>query len=207
MAKEALEALLNTLDVWLVIFGLLVAVGTVGGAVVGYIHWRKGNELQQLQSAENLRLQARIAEAEAQAAEANKKAEEERLARVKIEERLAPRRLTLDRLRRFLDILRKGPKGPVDIQFAANDAEASAFASQIRDALRNAGWDAHITAAFVSVESLQGLVVTVYNADRAPVHVAVLKNALEQVGFPVSVRPSDQSVPEGIVRLFVGQKP
>jgi hypothetical protein len=46
MGKAALQASLNTLDVWLIIFGLLVAIGAVGGSVAGFLHWRRSGELQ-----------------------------------------------------------------------------------------------------------------------------------------------------------------
>src|SRR5260370_31745618 len=101
--KEELEALLRTLDVWVIIFGVLVAIGVAGESIVGFIHFRKTSQLHRLQTAENLAQQAEIerlrnesasiragtAHAEQQAAQANKIAEEERLARVKIEGRLA----------------------------------------------------------------------------------------------------------------------
>lgn len=160
-----------------------------------------------LQGQEAARLRALVAEANRKAAEANEKAEAERLARVRIEERLAPRNLTPDRLEPFLAILRRGPSGPVDIQFIGNDNEASTFAAQIRDALRRAGWDAHITAAVVSIEGSQGLIIHVRDVSHPPAQAEILKNAFRQIGFPVSDGPPDASLPEGTVRLFVGQKP
>ena len=58
--KEELEALLRTLDVWVIIFGVFVAIGFAGESIVGFIHFRKGSQLQQLQTAENLAQQGEI---------------------------------------------------------------------------------------------------------------------------------------------------
>ena len=46
MGKAALQAWLNALDVWLIIFGVLVAIGAVGGSVAGFLHWRRSGQLQ-----------------------------------------------------------------------------------------------------------------------------------------------------------------
>jgi hypothetical protein len=60
MTIEDLVALLKALDKWLIFFGILVALGVVGEAIVGFVHFRKSNELQRLQTAENLRQQKEI---------------------------------------------------------------------------------------------------------------------------------------------------
>jgi hypothetical protein len=61
MDKSALEASLNSLDIWLIVFGILVAIGAVGGSVAGFLHWRRSGELQIIQTSENLALQRDIA--------------------------------------------------------------------------------------------------------------------------------------------------
>src|SRR5260370_15114283 len=117
--KEELEALLRTLDVWVIVFGVFVAIGVAGESIVGFIHFRKSSQLQRLQTSENLSQQAEIerlrnesasirsdtakameraAHAEKQAAELNKQTEDERIARLKIEERIAPRQFDAKRL-------------------------------------------------------------------------------------------------------------
>jgi len=62
--KEALETALNGLDRWLILFGMLVAIGVVGESVFGFIHWRKSNRLRVIDTAEILELRERAATAE-----------------------------------------------------------------------------------------------------------------------------------------------
>src|SRR5580658_9006927 len=62
MGKGELESWLSTLDIWLLVFGIVVAVGVAGEAIVGVMHWRSGNQLRAIQNAENLSLQHDIEE-------------------------------------------------------------------------------------------------------------------------------------------------
>jgi hypothetical protein len=60
MSKDELESLLNVLDGWLIVFGLCVAIGVTGESIVGFMHFRKGNQLRRLQNEENLAQQREI---------------------------------------------------------------------------------------------------------------------------------------------------
>jgi hypothetical protein len=92
--------------IWSVVFAALAAVA-IGVATAGSIVAHKREAAASDRSLEEYKLSTakeitdarvesdkKIAEANARAAEANQKAEEEKLARVKIEEKLAPRTLT-----------------------------------------------------------------------------------------------------------------
>ena len=106
MTKEELESSINTLEILLIIFGIFVAVGVTGESVFGFRLWRKNSQLRDIQSAENRSQEREIerpkkesesirldtAKATERAANAEREAEQERLARLKIEERLAARR-------------------------------------------------------------------------------------------------------------------
>lgn len=89
MGKVELQASLNTLDIWLICFGILVAIGAVGGSVAGYLHYRRSGQLQTMLEAENLAQKNDIAQANAVAATANARTAEAEL-RIK---RLEPRNL------------------------------------------------------------------------------------------------------------------
>src|SRR2546428_2288570 len=118
--KALLETRLDSLDGWAVLFTLLVVLGVGGELVVHIMSSRTSKRLIEIQKAEEQQRQAEIArlpkeaeiarkdiaEAHARAAEANQKAEEEKLARVKIEEKLAPRHLSAEQQRRIVSALK-----------------------------------------------------------------------------------------------------
>src|SRR5437667_2436103 len=54
MNKQSLESSLQTLDILLIVFGLLVAIGVAGESIFGFLHWRRSNQLRDIQTAENL---------------------------------------------------------------------------------------------------------------------------------------------------------
>jgi hypothetical protein len=145
MGKAALQASLNTLDVWLIIFGLLVAIGAVGGSVAGYLHWRRSGELQTVLEAENLAQQNEIAtanataaEAEQRAAEANQKAAEARLELAKFR---APRSSMLKgKTAGITEKLRPFAGTPFDCGFAKYSGEQAEFWWDLQPVLIAAGW-------------------------------------------------------------------
>jgi hypothetical protein len=135
-------ALLYDIANWVLLLGLVLGVvATVfiiwmGNAKEGYLKrdLAEGNE--------------RAAKAELAAAEANKIAEGERLARVKIEEKLAPRRFSNDQLQTIVLNMSKWAKLPgTDIRQDAavfsisSDFESTSLANQIAAALGAAGWN------------------------------------------------------------------
>jgi hypothetical protein len=85
MDKSALQNSLNSLEVWLIIFGVLAAIGAVGAVVVSGIRLNRSNQLQTIVETENLALQRGISEANARANEAA----------LALEKFKAPRDLTL----------------------------------------------------------------------------------------------------------------
>ena len=60
MGKTELESWLNTIDIWLIVFGVLVAIGVVGESIFGFLHWRRSGELHAIQTTENLSLERDI---------------------------------------------------------------------------------------------------------------------------------------------------
>ncbi len=85
-----------------------VLVFTFGLAIAAALQWWSGGKLDEARRAERAQTESRIATAEKQAAEASRKAEEERLAR-------APRSLTPEQRASLLAALQKGPQGAVNI--------------------------------------------------------------------------------------------
>ncbi len=212
--KEELEALLRTLDVWVIIFGVLVAIGVAGESIVGFIHFRKTSQLHRLQTAENLAQQAEIerlrnesasiragtAHAEQQAAESNKIAEEERLARVKIEERLASRRISSNYHSAFVAALKPFAGSIVEIT-KLGDFEAGQFADEIISVFAAAGWNRRLTTVGVYSPPTYGVVCSINETSPAGKALAAILGKLPNVQI--------RSAPELsiVATIFVGLRP
>ena len=126
MTIDDLVALLKTLDKWLIVFGVLVAIGVVGEAVVGFIHFRKSSELQRLQTDENLKQQKEI--------------EQLRADNLKLEALIQPRSLTTEKQRMIGESLRVLSGQKVTVLSFATDSEGYQLGEQIV-ALKMAGMD------------------------------------------------------------------
>jgi hypothetical protein len=100
----------------------------------------------------------RIANAELRAAEANRIAEGERLARVRIEERLAPRSLTQAQIAGLTNRLKPYSGTPVDILQFGESPEITNFRALIEQPLRAAGWN-FVSSTAVGSGSLIGIAV------------------------------------------------
>jgi len=167
MDKAALEALIDVLDKWATFFTLLVVIGVGGELVVHIKSSRTSKRLIALQHEEEKRRETeiarltteaerarreraaadlRIAEAQQRAAEANQKAEEERLARLKIEEKLAPRHMTADQQQAIAGKLKAFAGQKLNVFVYASDQEVVRFANSLIPALQSAGWVLSVSA-------------------------------------------------------------
>lgn len=93
-------------------------------------------------------------------AKANRTAESERLARVKLQEGLQPRRLTGVQKEKLTSLLSDHPE-PIAIMWAADGTEGPDFANDIGDALNKAGWKTTFAARFtfehgIEIGSMKG---------------------------------------------------
>jgi hypothetical protein len=137
VGKAELEAALNALDIWIIMFGILVAIGAVGTPIAGYLHWRRGNQLQELQTAENLELQQGIARLRAESAEANARAAEASLELAKFR---APRSITAEQQTTIAEKLSRFEGTHFDMAVIPADPEAASFLGQISKTMQLAGW-------------------------------------------------------------------
>lgn len=113
---------------WLLICALIVGVIATFGIIVS-------------SNVKEAALKRDVAEANARAAEANEKAEQERLARVKIEVRIAPRKLTQAQQNELTVKLSGLPKQRGTVRASPSTPESEMFARVLAAPLRAAGWD------------------------------------------------------------------
>lgn len=197
----------------------VIATGLiVWAAGVKEAHWDSDRQ----QSRERVAgLDAAVAEANTRAAEANQKAEGERLARVRIEERLAPRVIRPEQLQQIVAALSRFPGTAANVWIAGETEEIGALSRIILMALQLAKWDAQ-PWTWTGVGPILGVVIaTKDGSDSKTVEAATAVGAaLNSVGVHTSFGkwPPDWDTFGGMlngvgsptsapIRIIVGAKP
>lgn len=169
-----------------VLLGLTFAVGA-GAVWTGYVLGRRQEE--RIKATEKA-----TADANARAAEANEKAEQERLARVQLEAKLAPRSISREQEERVQAEISRLAGQYVTVTFD-NNPEAAAFASQIESVLRSAGW---VIAGFsptipgTGLPIARGVLVMPEPPEQSKAAARVLLSALTKEGIVASLVPMDR---------------
>ena len=143
MDKDAIKILLERIDIWLLVFGIIVVVGVGGESFFGIRHWWNSRKLQRIEEAEEKQREATIATLNKDAAALRDEAEAEKLARIKLEKEIAPR--TLDDLTRkkmgneLSRFAKHFSSRKVKVSSYSGDAEGIVFSLEILDVLTKAG--------------------------------------------------------------------
>jgi hypothetical protein len=219
MDKAALEASLNLLDIFLIGFGILVAIGVAGESVAGFLHWRRSNQLQAIQAEEILGLQAQISDANARASEATAQASQ---AQLELQKFKSPRTISAEQAAKITDDVKKFAKTPF-VLGVFQDAEALELLKQVDVILTSAGWveqawkgggdiaysrpghanigSTYVTGVFVQADES-------HMADFGPI-VVILAKLLSDAG--VDATPEVGKMPANTnidaIKILIGQKP
>jgi hypothetical protein len=145
--------------------------------------------------------QERVAQAERRNAELTKLAEDERLARIQAEERLRGRRITPSQHDAFVKLLLPYAGTSVKLVRLA-DLEASLFADDITQVLRDAGWNPQVTQAATLSPPVFGIR---YSENKDLPAVAAIVVVLKSLETPVSQAPAESGM--AAVTIVVGLKP
>lgn len=136
-----------SLESWESVVRLAIIIAAVAGGIsvtAAFISAFVGSKVSariQMESNEKIaELNKQVASAELLAAEAKQKAEEEKLARVKLEERVAARRLTKDQQSELGSRLSRFSSQLIGIWYNAGDHEGGIFSENIASALKLAKW-------------------------------------------------------------------
>jgi len=235
------EARRNRLEMGIsILFGVLVLGGVVGEYVFGKRLSQVSEELQQIadvevaqsnkdaaqarRDAETAKQQSadgveRAGKAEQRAAEANGTAEQERLARVEIEEALAARRLGSKENALLQDRLRQFAGEGAGIVYFGGDAEGFTFAWDIAKALHDAKWAVPTPGGIIEMQEVglpfdaafaklrSGVEVVDMGTPQSRVIARALADALNACGFDATTdsRPG-QNVSTG-VQITVETRP
>jgi hypothetical protein len=161
----------------------------------------------------------RAAKAEKETASLNKLAEDERLARIKIEEDVAWRRLTDGQKTEMASRLKSFSNETALFQYNVNDLEADSFASDVASALQRGNWKKVLEPlAVMSMREgpvplgtnapLERGVIIVSTSDQASHNASdAIRNILEKFGFDVTRRPKDDPRSNSMVFIVVEHRP
>lgn len=161
--------------------------------------------------------------AEQDAARLNKEAEDERLARTKIEQQLAWRQLNSSQQEDLTNKLRPFQKTAIDIFIYGNSPEIAQIASSLVSTLQRAGWNARVWTVGLTNAAVNGILVGSRPGSSKTTEDATLSlvSALQSEGLSSSIwNTFDKNAPYGAVvgppwdpnkgspiRMFIGSKP
>ena len=227
MDKAQIEALLARIDVWLLVFGVIVVIGVAGESFFGIRHWWNSRKLQTIQSADEQEREETIARLNEQAqsfqlqiAQANERTAKAELELAKLK---SPRVLTEEQQHELFVALKPFPNTAISIEFEYADGEAKALAAQLWTALNKAGWKVEFgsppAAGMQSyAANTLGIVVSSFGElKRGGIPIphrfadagAALSKTLNKMGllskYPGIVKVSDK--PDEPVTMVVGWKP
>jgi len=198
------------------ICALLVALGVAGEFFGNWIAGPIRKRMDNAKDAEIARLNKqagdafeRAANAEKDAAEANRIAEQERLARVKLEQRMADRDITAAQREKMVELLRTRAGGHVSIDSLLSEGrEAFTYAAKIVTVFRDAGWSVPNPNGMRSFSSpLSGVLIDTRRDDPQSRQLGeFIAQAFIAAGIPVSVNIADPNLEPGAVLVLIGSK-
>jgi hypothetical protein len=204
----------NWILIGALVVGVLATLGIVVSANVKEAHWeqerRDSNERISTNAVETNRARESAAQANERAAEANLKAETERVERLKLEAKLAPRTLTLAQQLIASEQVEQFAPQPFQFLSYQDNKEERDLALMIGRLLLNAGWQGRKPKGFLLAELFEGvtLMLTTENADRFRPAAEALAAALNAQGITteVIVNPKITDLNDFII-IRIGKKP
>lgn len=175
--------------------GALLVLAGIGGEILAINKSRAINE--QIAAALNARAAAAMAASQALERETTQL----RLQLAKAKWRvIAPEQETT-----LIEWLKRTPKGPVLVLYRADD-EPAAYASQIKDAFRAAGFDARAQQSQLA-GNLSGAWLLVRDLQQPPAHAVPIQAAFREIHIDLDAQPDAQYVPSAdTVVILIGAR-
>lgn len=212
ISQDEADALFGAANVAAIIGGVLVVIGTAGIFWIGSI--REHYADRRLQANE---LATATANREAAASKERNTAlqielEKERTERLKLEERLAPRRLRDAGREKFRNAIRPFARTKIKLGVPLNNAEGDALLNEIGQALLEAGWRGEDIsgATELGVAYPDGVTVLISDKDRSspPIFATTLAKTFGELGLAAAPPMAlNENLAEGEVKIAMGFKP
>lgn len=103
---------------------------------------------------------------------------------------------------RFLDILKQGTEGIIDIYAIQGDTDSNELAANFDTVFKKAGWTTNGVAQSSFSQNIEGLVLAFHSKDTAPSYAFFLKEAFNKLGIAVATRVNSK-YPEWSLSLIV----
>lgn len=107
---------------------------------------------------------------------------------------------------RFLDILKQGPEGIIDIYAVKGDSTSIELAADFHTLFNKAGWTTNGVVQSTFFPKIEGLVLAFNSKDTAPSYASFLLQAFNRLGITVSSRTNNK-YPEWSLSLIVSDFP
>jgi hypothetical protein len=216
LSQTSADSVFGYSNVALIVGAALVFLGTIGVIWSSGIRERYANERISKNEAETAIAKANAAKAEENAAAANERTEvlreenlatqreleRERLERVRLEAKIAPRRLSQEQRSTLVNELKSGPQ-PITIEFTRlGDLEASMYADAILTALGSAGVKGVVNNVGVQAPPRYGVHILVNS--KSP-KAMTIKDAFEKARIPAEISFADTGTFDA--KILVGLRP
>jgi len=206
-----------------VVGGIVITIGVVGELWIGLRSATRAIRLREVNDALIAEANERAATAEQRAAEANRAAEQERLERVKLEAKIAPRFLSREEREVLSSRIRSAQVKLVDLFLYGSTPEIVRLSRQLAEALTSANWNVQVWNVYGNA-AVAGIAISVVDtADpNTSASAELLLTALDEAGLDVITRTwldREGSKPQGIIgpvwdptkaapiRIHLGVKP
>ena len=200
-----------SLEFWVDMSNLGVAIALAlsfifGGASL-YLSRRLGKVKDAQSAQEKAVSDERMLALDKEVAEARTKQAEAERALLELQERMKPRHLTPEQRARLLEILKATTKGNIKVSCAVSNEESCAFAVELANLLKAAGWSVTGVGQLVKGGKQAGIFLRRRSIEVEPTSVDVLLTAFSTIGFPLEME-IDGKIREGVgLQLAVGAKP
>jgi hypothetical protein len=200
MDKAEIKSILENIDIWLLVFGIIVVIGVGGESIFGFRHWWNSRKLQVIQDAEAGAQGEEIARLTEKSGGIEQENIKLRTTLAKLQRRTGQRYLSPDEQDELVKALSKYVITDVVIEFEQRNAEAERFGGDFTSVFKRLHWNPRYWAAggingTVGTDPITGrqilffppgITIRVADPSHPPPAAAALKAVLENLDFPFS---------------------